>query len=68
MNENLKNKLKETDIENRLCYYFDDIINGAKINFINVWLEKKFYENILVYNISHKTPTDPKHCILGSVK
>ena len=46
MNENLKNELKETDIENRLCYYFDDIINGAKINFINVWLEEKFYENI----------------------
>ena len=28
----MKNKyeLKEIDIKNRVCYYFDDIINGTK--------------------------------------
>ena len=31
-----KNELKETDIKNRACYYLDDIINGAKINFSNI--------------------------------
>ena len=27
-----KNELKEIDIKNRVPYYFDDIINGSKIN------------------------------------
>ena len=30
-----KNELKEIDIKNRVCYNFDDIINGTKINFSN---------------------------------
>ena len=55
-----KNELKEIDIKNRVCYYFDDIINGTKINFSNILLDKKFYENISVYNISYKIPTGPK--------
>ena len=55
-----KNKLKEIDIKNRVCYYFDDIINGTKINFSNVLLNKKSYENISVYNISYESPTSPK--------
>ena len=55
-----KNGLKETDIKNRVCYYFDDIINGTKNNFSNILSHKKLYENILVYNILHKAPTDPK--------
>ena len=55
-----KNELKEIDIKNRVCYYFDDIINGTKINFSNILLDKKLYENISVYNISYKTPAGPK--------
>ena len=51
-----------------MCYYFDDIINGTKINFSNILLDKKLYENISVYNISYKTPTGPNHCVLGSIK
>ena len=43
-----------------MCYYFDDIMNGTKINFSNILLDKKLYENISVYNISYKTPTGPK--------
>ena len=41
-----KNRLKETDIKIRVFYYFDDAINGAKINFNNILLDKKLYENI----------------------
>ena len=52
-----KNELKRIDIQNGVCYYFDDIINGTKINFSNILLDKKLYENISVYNISYKTPT-----------
>ena len=55
-----KNELQEIDIKNRLYYYLDDIINGTKINFNNILLSKKLYENISVYNISYKTPTGPK--------
>ena len=43
-----------------MCYYFDDIINGTKINFSNILVDNKLYENISVYNISYKTPTGPK--------
>ena len=43
-----------------MCFYFDDIINGSKINFSNILLDKKLYENISVYNISYKSPTGPK--------
>ena len=55
-----KNKLKEVDIKNRVCYCFNGIINGTKINFSNISLDKKFYENISVYDISYKTSTGPK--------
>ena len=55
-----KNELKEIDFKNRPCFYFDDSINGIKINFSNILLDKKSYENISVYSISYKTLTDPK--------
>ena len=59
-----KNELKELDFKNRVCYYVDDIINGTKINFSNILLDKKLYENISVYNISYKTPTGPKPLLI----
>ena len=52
-----KNESKETDIRNRVCYYFDDIINGTKINFSNILFSKKSFENISVYNISYRSKT-----------
>ena len=55
-----KNKFKEIDIKNRGCYYFDDMINGKKINFNNIVINKKLYENISVYNISYKSQIGPK--------
>ena len=48
------------DIKNRVCYYFDNIINDTKFNLSNILLDKKLYENISVYNISYKTPTGRK--------
>ena len=42
-----------------MCYYFDDKINGSKINFSNISLDKKLYENIPVHKVSHKIPTCP---------
>ena len=43
-----KNELKEVDIKNHVCYYFDDLINGTKGHFSNILLDKKLYDNILV--------------------
>ena len=43
-----------------MCYCFDDIVSGSKISLSNIFLDKKLYEHISVYNILYKTPTDPK--------
>ena len=36
-----KDELKETDIKNRTCYYFDHIIKDIDIDFNNILLDKK---------------------------
>ena len=53
-------KLKEINIKNRTCYYFDDIIKIEHFNLDNILIDEKSYENILVYNISDKTLIDAK--------
>ena len=58
-----KDELKEMDIKNRTCYYFDDLMRAWDIDidtdFSTILLDKKLYkekkENILIYNISYKT-------------
>ena len=39
-----KDELKETDLKNRTCYYFDDIIKGIGIYFSNILLDEKLCE------------------------
>ena len=51
----IKNKLKDIDTKNQVCYYFNHRINNTNICFSNVLLNKKLYEIISVYNISYKT-------------
>ena len=36
------------------------MINGTDINFNNILLDKKLYENISVYDIQYKISEDPK--------
>ena len=48
-------ELKETDIKNRTCYYFDDITKIENFNLDYILIDVKSYENILVHNISYKT-------------
>ena len=48
-------KKKETDIKNCTCYYFNGIIKIKGFDFDNILLDEKLYENILIYDISHKT-------------
>ena len=46
------NKLKNMDIENCTCYYFDDINKFEDFDLDNILLNKKSFKNSLVYNIS----------------
>ena len=47
-------ELKEIDIKNHMCYYFDDIIKIEDFDF-DVLIDEKSHEDILVYSISYKT-------------
>ena len=64
-----KDALKEIDIKNRTCYYFDDIIRIEDFNINNISLDEKSYEKILVYNISYKSLIDakPLHIMLDKI-
>ena len=63
-----KDELKEIDLKNRTCYYFDDIIRVWKrdtaIDFNRISLDENLYkekcENILIYDISYKVSTGAK--------
>ena len=53
-----KNELKEIDITNCRCYFFDDIMSNKDFYSGNIFLHEKShkaYENILLYDISYKT-------------
>ena len=60
-------ELKEIDIENHTCYYFNDIIKIEVFDF-NILIDEKPYENILFYYISYKNFIGAKPCLLGSIK
>ena len=53
-------ELKEIDIKNRMCYYFDDIIKIEDFVLNDILIDEKSYENILVYNSLCKTIIDSK--------
>ena len=48
-------KLKEINIKNCKCYYFDDISKTEDFDFDNILIDEKPYENILVDKFSYKT-------------
>ena len=48
-------ELKEIDIKNRTCYYFNDIIKIEDFDFNNTFFNEKSHKNIWVYDISYKT-------------
>ena len=52
--------LKEIDIKNRTCYYFNDIIKIKHFDIDNIIIYQNPYENILVYNISYKSLVSAK--------
>ena len=50
-----QDELKEIDIKDRTCYYFDDIMEVSAVYSGNTLLDKKTYKDILIYDISYKT-------------
>ena len=60
-----KDELKEIDIKNLKCYYFDDMMRAWDIDidtdFSSILLDEKLYkeknENILIYDISYNSLT-----------
>ena len=47
--------LKEIDIKNCTCYYFDDIIDINDLDLDNISLHGKSIENILIHHAPCKT-------------
>ena len=58
-----KDELKEIDIKNCACSHFDDMIKDIDINFGNILLDKKLYENISVCDISYKPSVGPTNYV-----
>ena len=52
------NELKQIDIKNPACYYFDDITNGAD-NYMKIF-------QFMTFRI--KLQQVHNHCVLGSIK
>ena len=63
-----KDELREIDIKNRVCCYFNDIINDIDIKFNDILLDEKSYKYVPVYNISYKTSAHPKPSRIGCDK
>ena len=60
-------KLKEIDIKNHTCHYFENIININDLN-LDILIGQKLYY-ILIYNVACKTQysTKPLHIIFDKV-
>ena len=62
-------ELKEIDIKNCTCYYFDDVIKIEDFDFDNILIDEQSYEKVLIYDISYKTliGTKPLHIRIDKV-
>ena len=60
-----KNKLKEIGIKNRVCYYFDDIINGLKIKLVIFYYIKNYMKVFQFITFHIKLQQVQNHCVLG---
>ena len=49
------NEIKKVHINNRTCYYFDDIIELEDADLNNILIDEKWHEHLLIYDISDKT-------------
>ena len=52
-----KTELKEIDIKNGACYYFDDIFNVTDINFSDILLAKKLWKYFSLWHFVCPKPS-----------
>ena len=64
------NKIKEIDIKNCTCFYFNDIIKFEDSDLNNISIDEKSFKNILVYTIYYKTLIDanPLHIRFNKIE
>ena len=62
-----KDELKEIDIKNCTCYYFDDIIMNRDIYSIDVLLDKKIMKILQFMTFHTKLQRAQNHSALGSM-
>ena len=62
------NELKEIDIKNRTCYFYDDIIKFEDFDLDNILIDEKSYKNILVLTFHIKFWLVVNLLILDSIK
>ena len=62
------NKLKEVDIKNRICYYFDHIINSNDFDLDNILLVEKSHETLSIYDVACKTPCAARPLRIFSIR
>ena len=53
------------DIKNRACYYLHDMIKNVDINFSNILLDEKLFENFQSMTFYTKPQQVQNHCLLG---
>ena len=49
----MSNKVKDTDIKNWTCNFFNDIINMKTFDSNNIKTDKKSYKNIFIYYMEY---------------
>ena len=67
INVGRNDELKQINIKNCTCYYFDDILKIEDFDIDNILIDEKSYKNILVYNISYKSLIDSEPLRLDSI-
>ena len=67
INVDRNDELKQINIKNCACCYFDDILKIEDFDIDNILIDEKSYKNILVYNISYKSLIDSEPLRLDSI-
>ena len=59
--------IKEVNIKNQTCYFFDDMINIKNFDPSSLKIDKKSYKSIDIYYIGYITVKDSDHVKINSV-
>ena len=54
----MSNKFKETDIKNRIYYFFDIMVNITNLVPNKIKIDEKSNKNIVIYQIGYMTVKD----------